>query len=256
MAKISLKDVHLQFRVRQARRITLKEFIVRRMFRKSVNPMIEVNALRGINLELVDGDRLGLIGHNGAGKSTLLKLIAGIYPATSGTREVKGEINSLFDICLGFEMDANGWDNIRYRSYLQGGTPKTVKMKIHEIAEFTELGHFLEMPVRYYSAGMLVRLAFSIASTVEPDVLLLDEVLGAGDMAFQLKAQERMRQLMGQARLMVLAAHDFAAVSQICSKVAWMDHGQLIRVGPTDQVIAEYTASVHRAPPAPGAMAA
>jgi ABC-type polysaccharide/polyol phosphate transport system ATPase subunit len=256
MAKIILKNAHLQFRVRQARRITLKEYVVRRLYRKSVNPVMEVNALRDINLELREGDRLGLIGHNGAGKSTLLRLMAGVYPATSGTREVEGNIHSLFDISLGFEMDSNGWDNIRYRSYLQGESPKSVKSKMAQIAEFTELGHFLDMPIRYYSAGMMVRLAFSIATSIEPEILLLDEVLSAGDMAFQFKAQERMNTLMKHARLMVLAAHDLGTIAQVCSKAAWLEHGQLMRVGPVDEVIAEYTRSVHRAPQAPGALAA
>jgi ABC-type polysaccharide/polyol phosphate transport system ATPase subunit len=256
MAKIILKDVSLQFRVRQARRITLKEYIVRRLYRKSVNPVIEVNALQNINLELHEGDRLGIIGHNGAGKSTLLRLMAGVYPPTNGTRDVEGDINSIFDITLGFEMDANGWDNIRYRGYLQGETPRSLQKRIPEIAEFTELGTFLDMPVRYYSAGMLVRLAFSIASAIQPEILLLDEVLGAGDLSFHLKAQQRMKDLMSQARLMVLISHDLESIRNICSKIAWMDHGRIVRIGPVNEVIAEYKESVHRAPPAPGAMAA
>jgi ABC-type polysaccharide/polyol phosphate transport system ATPase subunit len=256
MAKIILNDIGLQFRVRQARRITLKEYLVRRLFRQSVNPYIEVNALRDVNLSLRDGDRLGVIGHNGAGKSTLLKLIAGVYPPTHGTRDVVGEISSLFDISLGFEMDASGWDNIRYRGYLQGETPRTLQSKIGEIAEFSELGHFLDMPVRYYSAGMMIRLAFSIASAIEPEILLIDEVLAAGDLSFQNKAQDRMTALMRQARLMVLISHDMGSIARLCSKAAWMDHGRLVHIGPVDEVIDRYKASVAQAPPAPGAMAA
>src|SRR5262249_23643462 len=148
MASIDLDRASLQFRVRQSRRITFKEFLVRGLFRSSVNPWIEVRALEGIDLHLRDGDRLGVIGHNGAGKSTLLKLIAGIYPPTAGTRTVTGRISSLFDIALGFEPDANGWENISYRGYLQGETPKSLKAKIDQIAEFSELGDFLNMSVR------------------------------------------------------------------------------------------------------------
>jgi ABC-type polysaccharide/polyol phosphate transport system ATPase subunit len=256
MAKIILKDVSLQFRIRQARKITLKEYIVRRLFRESVNPYIEINALREVNLELHEGDRLGILGHNGAGKSTLLRLMAGVYPPTAGTREVEGNINSLFDITLGFEMDANGWDNIRYRGYLQGETPKTLKKKVQEIADFTELGKHLDMPVRYYSAGMMVRLAFSIASAIEPEVLLLDEVLGAGDLAFHMKAHNRMRELMNKSRLMVLITHDLESLVDICSHAAWMDHGRIVRIGPAREVVEEYKASVMKAPPMPGALAA
>jgi ABC-type polysaccharide/polyol phosphate transport system ATPase subunit len=256
MAKIVLNNISLQFRVRQARRITLKEYVVRRLYRQSVNPVIEVNALRDISLNLEDGDRLGIIGHNGAGKSTLLKLMAGIYPPTNGKREVEGSISSLFDIALGFEQDASGWDNIRYRGYLQGETPKTIAKKLPEVAEFSELGKFLDMPVRYYSAGMMIRLAFSIASSIEPEILLIDEVLAAGDLSFQNKAKKRMRELMSQARLMVLISHDLDSISTICSKVAWLDHGRIAGIGPSQQVVNEYRQSVAKAAPAPGAVAA
>ena len=218
--------------------------------------MIEVNALRDINLDLQDGDRLGIIGHNGAGKSTLLKLMAGVYPPTNGKRLVEGSISSLFDIALGFESDASGWDNIRYRGYLQGETPSTIAKKLMEIAEFSELGKFLDMPVRYYSAGMMIRLAFSIASSIEPEILLIDEVLAAGDLSFQNKAKKRMKELMSQARLMVLISHDLDSMPTMCSKVAWLDHGRLASIGPALKVVEEYRQSVAKAPPAPGAAAA
>src|SRR5436305_1161052 len=161
MARIELDNVSLTFQVRQHSRITFKEFLVRRMFLKSVNPVLKVEALRDLSLGVHEGERLGVIGHNGAGKSTLLKLLAGIYPPTAGRRRVEGQISSLFDIALGFELDANGWENISYRGYLQGETPRTIRDKVPSIAEFSELGHFLDMPVRYYSAGMKVRLAFA-----------------------------------------------------------------------------------------------
>ena len=118
-----------------------------------------------------------------------MKLLAGIYPPTAGRREVRGRISSLFEISLGFEMDATGWKNIEYRGYLQGETPRSIREKVQPIAEFSELGEFLDMPVRYYSAGMMIRLAFSIATAVEPEILIVDEVLLAGDMAFQVKAR-------------------------------------------------------------------
>ena len=163
MLEIDLDNVSLEFRVRQMKRLTFKEFLVRGMFRKSVNPIIEVKALQDITLQVREGERLGILGHNGAGKSTLLKLLAGIYPPTSGNRRVVGRISSLFDIALGFEPDSDGWENIYNRGYLQGETPKSIRSKVDEIAEFSELGRFLDMPVRYYSAGMMVRLAFATA---------------------------------------------------------------------------------------------
>ena len=245
MARIELDHVSLTFTVRQRGRITLKEFLVRQMFRRSVNPMIEVRALQDVCLQMRDGERVGIIGHNGAGKSTLLKLLAGIYPPTQGRRIVKGRISSLFDIALGFEGDASGWENIGYRGYLQGETPRSIRAKVQQIADFSELGKFLDMPVRYYSAGMMVRLAFSIATAIEPEVLLVDEVLSVGDMAFQEKARQRMKEMMARANLIVVVSHDLDSLSRLCERAIWMDHGHVRQSGPTGDVITAYTESVH-----------
>jgi ABC-type polysaccharide/polyol phosphate transport system ATPase subunit len=246
MPKIELTDLSLTFTVRQQKRTTFKEYLVRGLFRQSVNPAVQVHALCGVNLSAGDGDRVGVIGHNGAGKSTLLRTIAGIYPPTAGTKTVEGRICSLFDITLGFEPEATGWDNIVYRSYLQGETPATLKGKIEEIGAFAELGEFLNLPVRHYSAGMLMRLAFSIATAAQPEILLVDEVLAVGDMAFQRKAQARIKELMGRAGLMVLVAHDLPTVRSVCNRVIWMRQGAVVAEGPTDEVVDAYVASVER----------
>jgi ABC-type polysaccharide/polyol phosphate transport system ATPase subunit len=244
MARIELEHVNLTFRVRQERGIRLKDFILKRMFMPSRNPLMEVRALQDINLRIAQGDRIGFIGHNGAGKSTMLKLLAGIYQPTSGRRIVEGRISSLFDIALGFEGEASGWENIAFRSYLQGETPASVRAKKQAIAEFSELGDFLNMPVRYYSAGMMVRLAFSIATAIEPEILLVDEVLSVGDLAFQNKARERMREMMAKAHLMVLVSHDLEALPQICNRAVWLDHGRVQRTGTCAEVVAAYRSSV------------
>jgi lipopolysaccharide transport system ATP-binding protein len=244
MARIELERVNLTFRVRQERGVRLKDFILKRMFLPSRNPVMEVRALQDITLSIGRGDRIGFIGHNGAGKSTILKLLAGIYQPTSGHRFVEGRISSLFDIALGFEPEANGWENIAYRSYLQGETPRSVQAKKQAIAEFSELGDFLNMPVRYYSAGMMVRLAFSIATAIEPEVLLVDEVLSVGDLAFQHKARERMREMMAKAHLMVLVSHDLDALPQMCNRAVWLDHGRVMKTGACAEVIAAYRSSV------------
>jgi ABC-type polysaccharide/polyol phosphate transport system ATPase subunit len=244
MARIELDGVSLTYRVRQQKVLTLKEFLVGQMFRQSKNPVREVHALREVSLRVGTGDRLGVIGHNGAGKSTMLRLLAGIYPPTAGRLVVEGKISSLFDIALGFEGEATGWENIAYRCYLQGETPRGVRAKRDAIAEFSELGDFLNMPVRYYSAGMMVRLAFSIATAIDPEVLLVDEVLGVGDLSFQNKATVRMREMMARAHLMVMVSHDLGSLAKLCNRVIWMDHGQLIREGDADEVIEAYREQV------------
>jgi ABC-type polysaccharide/polyol phosphate transport system ATPase subunit len=249
MSRIELDGVALTFHVRQQRGLSLKEFLLKGLFLKSRNPVMEVRALHDLNLQIGQGERVGVIGHNGAGKSTLLRLLAGIYTPTCGRLVVRGRISSLFDIALGFEAEASGWENIAYRSYLQGETPATVRRKKQAIADFSELGDFLNMPVRYYSAGMMVRLAFSIATAIEPEILLVDEVLGAGDLAFQDKARARMRQMIAKAHLMVMVSHDLKAIQETCTRAIWMQHGQITKSGPCDEVIAAYRASVQHAVP-------
>lgn len=240
MVLIDLNRVCLEFRVRQYKRLTLKEFLVRGMFKRSANPIMQVNALQDVTLRVGEGDRLGILGHNGAGKSTLLKLLAGIYPPTSGTRRVVGRISSLFDIALGFELDSNGWENIHNRGYLQGETPRSIRSKVDRIAEFSELGQFLDMPVRYFSAGMMVRLAFSIATAIEPEILIVDEVLAVGDLAFQQKAGQRIREMMSQARLIVMVSHQMDSLLNLCTQCLWLDHGRVKLEGPPAQVVPAY----------------
>lgn len=240
MVEIDLDQVSLDFKVRRYKRLALKEFLVRGMFSKAANPILDVKALDNITLHVGEGERLGIVGPNGAGKSTLLKMLAGIYPPTSGRRTVRGRISSLFDITLGFELDASGWENIYYRGYLQGETPQTIKPKVDSIAEFAELGEFLEMPVRYYSAGMMIRLAFAIATAIEPEILIVDEVLSVGDLAFQQKAAARIREMMAQARLMVMVSHDLQSLRQLSTKVVWLHAGHIVTMGDPKMTIGAY----------------
>jgi ABC-type polysaccharide/polyol phosphate transport system ATPase subunit len=249
MAQIDMDKVGLTFHLRK-RGMTLKDFVIKQEFRRARNPAMEVKALQDVTLEVSQGDRLGVIGHNGAGKSTLLRILAGIYQPTSGRLKVEGRVSSLFDISLGFEGEATGWENIAYRSYLQGETPRTVRQKEGAIADFSELGDFLNMPVRYYSAGMMVRLAFSIATAIDPEILLVDEVLSVGDLAFQNKARERMREMIARAHLMVLVTHDLESLEKSCNRAVWMDHGRAVLCGPCDEVVAAYKASVQVSPSA------
>jgi ABC-type polysaccharide/polyol phosphate transport system ATPase subunit len=245
MARIVLDRASLTFHVRQQQRVNVMQF-ARRLFRRSVNPYVEVKALQDFTLEIPSGERVGIIGHNGAGKSTLLKVLAGIYPLSSGTRTVEGQISSLFDIALGFEPEASGWENICFRGYLQGETPRSIRGKIKQIAEFSELGQFLDMPVRYYSAGMRLRLAFSIATAIEPEVLIVDEVLSVGDMSFTAKAAQRMREMMDKAQIIVMVSHDMESIKKVCQRVVWMDHGRIRQMGRPQEVIDAYRLAVKR----------
>jgi lipopolysaccharide transport system ATP-binding protein len=240
MARVSLDNVSLCFSVRRQRRIPFKDYLLKQMFRASRNPIVKINALRNIDLQIEEGARLGIIGHNGAGKSSLLKVLAGIYPPTDGVRTVEGRINSLFDASLGFEPDATGWENIAYRGYLQGESPRTIKNKVQEIADFSELGSFLDMPVRYYSSGMTVRLAFSIVTTIDPEILLVDESLSAGDLAFQQKARARMMSMVARAQIVVLVSHDLGSIAHLCDRVLWLEYGQIRALGPAQPILDAY----------------
>ena len=240
MKPIELSDLSLHFHVRRQGRESLKDYLLQGLLRRRTQGMLEVKALEDIDLCVEEGERVGIIGHNGAGKSTLLKVLAGIYPPTSGTRRVNGRVSALFDISLGFEPEANGWDNIRYRSLLQGETPRTIEARMQAIADFSELGEFLDTPVRYYSSGMLVRLAFSVATAIEPEILIVDEVLSAGDQAFQLKARQRMQALISHAQAVVVVSHDLTLLRQLCSRIVWLDHGRVRMSGPAGEVIAVY----------------
>jgi len=240
MVHIRLSNVNLTFRVRKHKRIPFKQFLIGGFFRRSVNPIMEVHALKNINLEIQEGERIGVIGHNGAGKTTLLKLLAGIYPPTSGYLQVEGRVSTLLDIGVGIESDATGWANIAYRSYLQGLTPKQVRERRQRIAEFSELGEFLNIPVRFYSSGMLVRLCFSIATEIDPEILLIDEILSAGDLGFQEKAHRRILELIQQSRLLVIATHDTVTVPKLCTRMIWLDHGEIVMQGDPQTVVEAY----------------
>lgn len=200
----------------------------------------DVHALRNISLEIHPGERVGLLGHNGAGKSTFLKMLAGLYPISSGKREVVGTVRSLFDLSLGFEPDASGRENILYRGLLLGLSPKFMRKVEQEIVEFADLGEFIDYPIKTYSAGMQVRLAFAISTAVGGDILLLDEVIGAGDANFMLKAKQRILKLIEQSEILVLASHDFGALKSICERGLVFHHGQLVFDGDIGDGIEQY----------------
>lgn len=200
----------------------------------------DVHALKQINLDILPGQRVGLIGHNGAGKSTFLKMLAGLYPISSGRREVSGTVRSLFDLSLGFEPDASGRENILYRGLLLGLTPRFMHEIEDEVVDFADLGEFIDYPIKTYSAGMQVRLAFAISTAVGGDILLLDEVIGAGDANFMAKAKQRIMSLIEKSEILVLASHDFGALQSICERGLVFHHGEIVFDGNMPDSIAEY----------------
>jgi lipopolysaccharide transport system ATP-binding protein len=202
----------------------------------------DIHALKNISVSIGPGERVGLLGHNGAGKSTFLKMVAGLYPITSGRREVEGTIRSLFDLSLGFEPDATGRENILYRGLLLGLTPKFMRSISDDVVEFADLGEFIDYPIKTYSAGMQVRLAFAISTAVGGDILLLDEVIGVGDANFIGKARQRILELVERAEILLLASHDFQTLRSICSRGLVFHHGQLVFDGPIAEATKSYAA--------------
>jgi len=205
---------------------------------------VTIRALENLSFELHDGDRLGLIGHNGAGKSTLLRVMSGGYRPSSGTIGVAGEVASLLTLGVGFDVEDTGFENIYTGCLYLGMTPSQIREKTDEIAEFTELGEYLKMPVRTYSSGMQVRLSFAIATALDPDILLLDEVMGAGDAQFMIKAQQRVECLMSRASLLVLASHSTAMIRQFCNKAMLLRAGRIDAFGDVESTIAAYERSI------------
>jgi lipopolysaccharide transport system ATP-binding protein len=191
-----------------------------------------VNALDGVSFELEDGDRLGIFGHNGSGKTTLLKVLAGIYEPTYGSITIRGKVSSMIDIGHGMDSEATGLENIRIMSQFRGFSQREITERIPEITEFAGLGNFIHLPVKTYSTGMVVRLMFSVSTCFEPEVLILDEWMGAGDAGFMEKAAARMDSFVDRARLVVVATHSTALIKRVCNKICVLETGKLKYFGP------------------------
>jgi len=249
MTYINLKNVVVEFPLFNSNSISIKKNFIRlasggRVL-QDANKKIVVRSLNNISLQIQNGDRVGLIGHNGAGKSTFLRTLAGIYEPSAGEIETMGKVSSMLDLMHGIEAESTGFENIYMRGLLLGLTKREIKQKTDEIAEFSSLGDYLYMPVRTYSSGMMVRLAFAISACIQPDILLIDEVLGAGDADFLEKARQRMLSLMHNSRIVVFASHSAELIEEFCNKVLVLNAGSVEYFGSLTNVPDKYAHLCH-----------
>ena len=201
-----------------------------------------VRSLDNISLSIQPNERVGLVGHNGAGKSTLLRVLSGVYAPSSGTTLIEGKVGSLIDISLGIDPEATGLENIYLRGTLLGIPKKKINSNLETIIEFSELGEFIRMPVRTYSSGMHLRLAFAVSTMIEPEILLMDEWLSVGDNNFQKKAENRLSALVNRSKILVIASHSRSLIEKCCSRVIWLEHGSIKMDGTPADVCREYFA--------------
>ena len=207
---------------------------------KDASGRVVVKALDNLSFYIAEGERVGLIGHNGAGKSTLLRALSGVYHPSAGTAAIKGEIGSLIDLSLGINSEATGLENIYIRAKLLGLNRKEIEQRTEEIVEFSELGDFISMPVRTYSSGMNLRLAFSVSTVLRPEILLMDEWLSVGDENFKHKAEERLTDIMEASKILVIASHSRELIERTCTRVIWLEHGQIKKDGLPSEVLPKY----------------
>jgi lipopolysaccharide transport system ATP-binding protein len=230
MARISIENVSVDFPLYHGSARSLKKTVFAAAsgrLGEDKRQRVVVEALRNIDIHLQTGDRLGLIGTNGAGKTTLLRTIAGIYEPVQGRVLVEGGLNALLDPQLGMNMDLTGRENIMLRGLYNGYSKQQIRLLEDDVQAFAELGEFLDLPVRFYSSGMLVRLGFGLATAIRPEVLLMDEWFMAGDASFMAKARTRLESIVRGADILVLSSHATVAVLEWCTRVIWMDHGRI-----------------------------
>ncbi|EMN1226880.1 TPA: ABC transporter ATP-binding protein [Enterobacter roggenkampii] len=239
-SEIVLKNVGLQFALHHNKNSSLKELFADLFSGTHQKKNDTFLALNNINLEINHGDRLGIIGHNGAGKSSLLKILCKIYTPTSGTIDIKGKVAPLLEIGAGFNPELSGRENIYLNGTILGYNLKRLKEIEPDIINFSELEQFIDTPVKYYSTGMYMKLAFSIATATQPDILILDELFAGGDADFIKKAQARMKAMIEDSNIMVFVSHQMDLLLELCNRVVWVDHGNIIADGKPDEIINQY----------------
>jgi len=243
-AFLSLQDIAVEFPIYSGNSRSLKKVLFNTTTQgnlaRDARDRITVLALRDINLDLTHGDRLAVIGVNGAGKSTLLKVLAGIYTPTGGRMMASGRVSALLTASVGLNMDATGRENIITRGMYMDIHPRDMRARVDEIADFTELGYHIDMPVRTYSSGMMVRLCFAVATSLRAEILLMDEWLGAGDAGFLAKARQRMEDFVSATSILVLASHSMPLLQEWCNRAILLDQGRIVAAGGVAEIVAAY----------------
>ena len=242
MARINLKNVVVDFPIVNASSLSLQLRLFQSLGGKLVShhQTLVVRALDGVDLALGDGDRLGIIGHNGSGKTSLLRVLAGVYTPNQGSATIEGSVSSFTDITLGMDPESTGWENIIFRCAFMGMSFQEGKRRSPAIAEFSGLGEYLNLPTRTYSTGMFLRLAFAISTSIEPEILIMDEMISACDSQFLEKAERRLREVVDKANILAIASHDMKTIQRVCNKVVWLEHGTIKQFGPPERVVQAY----------------
>ena len=239
---IVVENLSVKYRTTLEKRQTLKSTLLR--LGRPQHEVKHIEALKTIDLTVHRGEFLGIIGHNGAGKSTLLRTIAGILPPSTGRISVYGDVTTLLSVGIGFNPQLTGRDNIRLSALANGYSTREIAKKEDEIAEFSELGEFINFPMKTYSSGMYSRLGFAVVSHMDPDILLIDEALSAGDAAFREKAAARIQVMMEKASAILLVSHGLKTITEMATKCLWLDHGEMMGLGNCDEVVEAYKESV------------
>jgi ABC-type polysaccharide/polyol phosphate transport system ATPase subunit len=266
MLSITAKDVRVEFQIYDSQTRSLRHQFGLKRIANSMTRLkakrlmvggeidtdrkgkVVIKALDGVSFEITEGERLGILGHNGSGKTTLLRTLAGIYEPVSGEVIARGRVFPLFDLGLGMDPDATGMENIWLRGKILGLSDAQIRDSLDDIAQFTELGNYLYMPIRLYSSGMMVRLAFGISTAITPDILILDEMIGAGDAAFIERATVRLHDFLHRTGIMVIASHSTEMLRKWCNKGIMLEHGKIVSQGPIDEVISHYEESTRARP--------
>ena len=243
---VELNHVDLTFEVQNEKIDTIKETFIRTI-KRNKSKKIKIHALKDVSFKIYKGEKVGIIGYNGAGKSTLLNVITGIYPPDKGTVHTYGKISPLLSLGAGFDSNFSGRRNITLNGAVLGYDKKYLESKIDEIIEFSELGDFIDIPIKNYSSGMLAKLGFSIATSVNPDILIIDEILGVGDITFAKKSADKIKSLMDSGSTVILVSHSIPQIRELCDKAIWINNGQVQDIGEVNKVCDEYLKDAEKA---------